>query len=134
MNKTTIIGFIIAIIALGAIVVSSKSKGPDSLVDVSVSPSAGKLSAEELTYDFGSISMKDGLVKHTFKIENNGVEPITIGKMYTSCMCTVATLSLKGKNYGPYVMPGHGLQPKINKSLEPTEEASVEVAFDPEAH
>lgn len=69
-----------------------------------------------------------------FQVKNTGEEPVTIGQMYTSCMCTSATLMMNGKEFGPYGMPGHGFVPKVNKSIEPGEEAAVEVVFDPAAH
>ena len=57
-----------------------------------------------------------------------------INKMYTSCMCTTATLIINGKIFGPYGMQGHGFIPKINEALAPGEEAQIEAIFDPAAH
>ena len=85
-------------------------------------------------YDFGAISMAAGNVKHAFKIKNISNEAVTIDKMYTSCMCTTATLMMKDKQYGPYGMPGHGSIPKIGQNINPNEEAIIEVIFDPTAH
>lgn len=92
------------------------------------------LSADESTYDFGTISMAAGKVSHTFKISNLSALPVVIEKMYTSCMCTVAALNVGGEKFGPYGMPGHGFIPKINKTLNSGAEAMVEVTFDPAAH
>jgi len=89
---------------------------------------------EESSYDFGSISMVAGKVKHTFKIKNTSNEEVVISKMYTSCMCTTAALSIGSKQFGPFGMPGHGATPLINQTINPNEEASVEVVFDPAAH
>jgi len=85
-------------------------------------------------YDFGSISMASGNVSHKFKIKNTGSDAVVINKAYTSCMCTTATLTLKDKQFGPYGMPGHGTIPKINQTIAPNEEATVEIVFDPAAH
>ncbi len=85
-------------------------------------------------YDFGTISMAAGTVTRTFKLRNTGDQPVIIQKIYTSCMCTTATLSLSGKQFGPYGMPGHGAIPSINQTINPNEDATVEVVFDPAAH
>lgn len=93
-----------------------------------------ELSADETAYDFGTISMAEGEVSHTFKISNVSALPVSIEKIYTSCMCTTATLDVEGEKFGPYGMPGHGFIPKINKTLNSGSEAMVEVVFDPAAH
>ncbi|KKW19990.1 MAG: hypothetical protein UY63_C0003G0003 [Parcubacteria group bacterium GW2011_GWA2_51_10] len=85
-------------------------------------------------YDFGTISMAAGKVKREFKIKNTGEGPVTIEKMYTSCMCTEATLSAGGKRFGPFGMPGHAAVPTIRYTLSPNDEGIVEVVFDPAAH
>lgn len=92
------------------------------------------LSASETAYDFGSISMAKGKVTHRFAVKNTGAEPILVQKIYTSCMCTEASLITASKTFGPYGMPGHGFVPSVNQTLAPNEEASVEVVFDPAAH
>lgn len=99
-----------------------------------VASSNGLLSAEERAFDFGSVSMAAGKVSHTFKIKNTGSEPLTITKIYTSCMCTEATFVKGDVRKGPFGMPGHRFIPKINEILNPGEEAEVLVAFDPAAH
>lgn len=88
----------------------------------------------EKTFDFGEISMSAGNVNHSFTIKNTGSEPLTINKMYTSCMCTTAILNMNGKTFGPYGMQGHGFIPKINQELGSGQEAVVEAIFDPIAH
>jgi len=85
-------------------------------------------------YDFGTISMAEGVVTHKFKVKNSSEFPLQINKMYTSCMCTVASLLLKESKFGPMGMPGHGSIPEFKAELQPGEEAEVEVAFDPAAH
>lgn len=92
------------------------------------------LIAEQKGFDFGEISMAAGKVSYRFKIQNSNDEPYPINQIYTSCMCTSATLLMNSKRIGPFGMPGHGLAPKINEILGAGEEAEVEVAFDPAAH
>ena len=96
---------------------------------------SAKLAAEESAFDFGSISMKKGTVNHRFKIKNTTDTAITITKLYTSCMCTTATLEIGDKKQGPFGMPGHGGSvPAIKESLAPNQDAVVNVVFDPAAH
>ena len=89
---------------------------------------------EKESFDFGEISMAAGNVSHAFKIKNSGSEPITVKKLYTSCMCTTASLMFGSKKFGPYGMAGHGFIPEINKTIDPGEEAAIEAVFDPAAH
>ena len=132
MNKT-IIGIGIGILILGGLVWIARPDAQNT--SSATSNSNGTLTVEEANnYDFGSISMAASKVRHTFKIKNTSNEAVTISKMYTSCMCTTAALAIDGKQFGPVGMPGHGAIPKINQAINPNEEASVEVVFDPAAH
>lgn len=136
MNKITVISIVIAVIMLGGIVWIAR---PDSQTGNTASlplssNSNGTLEAEETNFDFGSISMAAGKISHSFKIKNTGNEPVNIEKMYTSCMCTTAALTMNGEKFGPYGMPGHGFIPKINETIGAGEEAIVEVVFNPAAH
>ncbi|MEK9174601.1 MAG: DUF1573 domain-containing protein [Patescibacteria group bacterium] len=92
------------------------------------------LSAPENRYDFGTISMARGNVSKIFTVSNSSGGPVMIEKIYTSCMCTTARLETGGKKFGPFGMPGHGLVPKVNQTLQAGEFAGVEVIFDPNAH
>lgn len=88
----------------------------------------------EKSFNFGSVSMAEGIVRHTFKIKNNGNEEILVKKIYTSCMCTNVTLQTKTEKLGPFGMPGHGFSPSIDLIFAPGEEAQIEASFDPAAH
>jgi len=92
------------------------------------------LAAREASFDFGSISMAAGKVQHKYWIRNTGDAPITIRKMYTSCMCTTAALVKAGRRSAPAGMPGHGPIPDLDEPIAPSEAAMVEVVFDPAAH
>ncbi len=132
MNKTILL-IAVAVLVLGGLVWIARPNSQDS--EASSTPSNGTLTVEEANnYDFGTISMAAGKVTHQFKIKNTGADAVTINKMYTSCMCTTATLLIGDKKFGPYGMPGHGATPKINKAVNPNEEISVDVVFDPAAH
>lgn len=95
---------------------------------------AGALVSPDPFFDFGKISMAAGNVSHRFTIENTGGTAITLTKLYTSCMCTTATLiTLAGKK-GPFGMPGHAAIPSITEIMAPEGRAQVEIVFDPKAH
>ena len=97
--------------------------------------SASVLDALEKTFDFNTISMKDGNVSHQFEIRNDGVEPVVIEKVYTSCMCTTAYITdSSGKRYGEFGMPGHTGSSGTKIEVAPGEAANVEAIFDPNAH
>lgn len=141
MNKT-IIRIFVGIIVLGGLVWVARPNGQNSNAspdgqnkDTSQITDSGSLIVEDHNkYNFGSISMAAGKVKHQFKIKNTDSEVINISKMYTSCMCTTATLIVGEKQFGPVGMPGHGIVPSLNQTINPNEEAIVEVVFDPAAH
>lgn len=132
-NKKIIIWLfsIVAIFAVMSFISRGASSANHSLADAAGS---GILSAAENSHDFGEISMAAGKVSYAFVIKNTSVENAVIRKIYTSCMCTEATLLFDGKTYGPFGMQGHGFIPSIDKILAPNTEASVEVTFDPAAH
>lgn len=97
--------------------------------------SASALSAVESSFDFGALSMEDGDVFHEFEVKNEGVEPVNIEKVYTSCMCTTASITDSyGKKYGKFGMQGHGSSSKTSIEVGPGESVIVKAIFDPAAH
>src|SRR3990167_1265136 len=67
----------------------------------SASTSKSVLTAPEIFYDFGTISMKNGNVSREFKVTNSTGTDITVSTILTSCMCTSAFIvesdgSIKG--------------------------------------
>src|SRR3989344_3145671 len=108
-----------------------------SLKDANVPAAAagvGFIKSEETSFNFGEISMAAGKVRHEFKVRNSASEPVKITSIYSSCMCTEATLIKNGNKRGPYGMPGHGFVPKVGETMAPNEEAIISVEFDPAAH
>lgn len=95
---------------------------------------AANLSAPETFFDFGTVSMADGKVRHAFTLSNTGTKPFVVSRMYSSCMCTEATLDHGGRRFGPFGMPGHGAFPVLNEAIGPGESATVVAIFDPAAH
>ncbi|MDH5537517.1 MAG: DUF1573 domain-containing protein, partial [Betaproteobacteria bacterium] len=65
---------------------------------------------------------------------NESPAPVLIRQVYTSCMCTTATLVKGMRVIGSYGMPGHGPLPAVNETLAPDEVGYVDVVFDPAAH
>lgn len=95
---------------------------------------ASLLSASNTLYDFGTISMKNGLVDYAFTVTNPTAESIEIKKISTSCMCTTAFIE-SGNNYkGPFGMSGMGYLPPANETIGPGESRMVKVVYDPNAH
>jgi hypothetical protein len=95
---------------------------------------ASPLVASEPFFDFGNISMAAGKVSRRHTIRNTAASPVTITRVYTSCMCTDATLITPSGRKGPFGMPGHGPLPSISESVPPGGTVLVDVVFDPAAH
>ncbi|MBI2063998.1 MAG: DUF1573 domain-containing protein [Candidatus Yanofskybacteria bacterium] len=131
--KSTLISVATIIVLFGGLIWLSRNETGNGEANISQS-GGGTLSAEEISFDFGAISMANGKVSHIFKIKNESGEPAMISKIYTSCMCTEATLTRGDKKSGPFGMPGHSGIPKINETINPGESVDVEAVFDPAAH
>lgn len=105
------------------------------LPGLSNQPSGGQVKAEPLEYDAGDVSMKAGLVKKIFNIENVGTGPLKIDDMQTSCACTSVVLKIGDKVSPKFSMPGHGINPTAwSETLVPGQKAQLEVLFDPAFH
>ena len=132
--KKNIIGFLVLFTGLIGIFWLTGTKQKENS-PAPITPSGkGNLSADVSAYDFGIVSMAKGNVMYQFKIKNTGEDPVTISKMYTSCMCTTAKLITDNGEWGPFGMPGHGIISNINAALPPQKEATIEAIFDPNAH
>ncbi|HET8670944.1 MAG TPA: DUF1573 domain-containing protein [Candidatus Saccharimonadales bacterium] len=122
---TVIIGIFVLLIVLG------KPNGAQT----NPSAATGTITTAGSSYDFGTISMKDGRVNYTYTLKNTSDKPVKITKLYTSCMCTTAVLTAGNQKEGPFGMQGHGVAiPNIAVTLAPGEEGKVAIAFDPAAH
>ncbi len=125
---------LIAISAVFGLIWLSKSSNDSGNSSGAVSAGGGILSSQEQSFDFGTVSMSKGKVSHSFKVKNTGTGPMTINKIYTSCMCTVASLMKDGDEIGPFGMQGMGVIPNIKEKLGQGQEAEILVVFDPTAH
>lgn len=118
-------------LVVGALIAFS----PPSAQSQKSTVSDSSLTAPEMAYDFGTISMAKGKVTKLFTVNNGTAVPITVHKLYTSCMCTSAALLQGDRRVGPFGMEGHGGPiPTINEELAAGQEAQIEVTFDPAAH
>lgn len=119
---------IVAVISIGVIgvfVMNFTNTGPSDY-------SQGVLSMKENYFDFSTISMADGKVTHDFELRNDSEENVVIEKVFTSCMCTSATVTTSaGKRYGIFGMHGKA---GSNIEIESGDSAIVTVTFDPAAH
>lgn len=118
---------VVVVVALGA----NENKGSNQVVAIQA---ASALTAEVPSFDFGRISMANGKVSREIKIKNTNSTPVTATRLSTSCMCTNAELTYQGKREGPFGMPGHGFIPGIKTVIQPGDEATLKVTFDPAAH
>ena len=46
------------------------------------------ISADETSFDFGTIKEANGNLSHTFKIKNSGEAPLVLTRVIASCGCT----------------------------------------------
>lgn len=133
MNKKTIAivgGIALAFVALWWFGARSQAALPDARQAQSTSG----LSAAESSFDFGTISMKNGKVSKSFRISNLTPADITLESVTTSCMCTAAYIVDGETRKGPFGMPGHNLVPKANDLVRAGETRDIEVVYDPNAH
>lgn len=132
-NKNILAGVLASAVILGGIIwLGNFQKNQNGGENPATAGS--ELLAEETSFDFGKISMAAGNVRHAFKITNSGAGPVTVNKIYTSCMCTAASLKTAAGEWGPFGMPGHGFIPKLNIKIASGEESELETVFDPAAH
>lgn len=93
------------------------------------------LEADITRRDLGRIGIRDGVVETVFRVRNGASQPVHLAAIYTSCMCTTATLQFKdGTSAGPFGMPGHDLPTTVDRTLAPGESFEVHASFDPMAH
>jgi hypothetical protein len=120
----------ILLVAIGAIfILLGDDKNNDEISGIP------KLKISETNYDFGDISMSNGLAKHSFEIKNYGDGILEISSISTSCMCTTVILDVNGKKSPKFGMPGHGSNPMFwSEKINPGETAILEATFDPLAH
>jgi len=137
-SKTVIIVLVVCAVFVGLLVWGYTRKGGTAasvqgVFSTKTSPS--KLTASEMVYDFGTISMKNGKVAKIFKITNSTDKDVEINDIMTSCMCTTAFLETATGEKGPFGMVGHGgPMVQIDEIIKAGESRDVKVIYDPNAH
>ena len=134
MNKTTIITGILATLAIAGLLFWGRTNGAFTGPQSGISSGAAVLTAEKNFYDFGVISMKNGVVSATFNVSNKTSADVLVTDIVTSCMCTAAYVVGEGEKIGPFGMPGHASIPSLRETVAPGEEFEIEAIFDPNAH
>ncbi len=132
-----LIGISVVVIAFGVYRSFESVAGPQPQATgpaQAASAQSGALISMRPSLDLGTVSMAAGKLSFSYLVKNGGGEPLTIKRIYTSCMCTNATLVTATERKGPFGMPGHGLPTAVKAQLAPEETASVAVVFDPAAH
>ena len=136
-TKTIIIFMILAIFGLFIWGYFSKGGTAASVQGVTTLNTAQtSLTASEIFYDFGTISMKKGNVSKDFSVTNPTNKDIVLDKVLTSCMCTSAfVIRPDGSTKGPFGMVGHGgTVPPANEIIKAGESRTIRVVFNPNAH
>lgn len=121
-------------IVLGIIGLMFLGRGNQTSSAPQDSGAVGSMTVSEKLFDFGTISMKDGLVDHVFKVTNSSDKDIYIKKVYTSCMCTNAYIDGADGEKGPFGMEGMGYLPPANEIIKAGESRNIKVVYDPNAH
>ena len=132
MTKSTII-IILAILLLfaGAVWIAKPNSQNNTAATLN---STGTLQAEETFFDFGVISMADGLASHNFKVTNSSDRDVNVKDISTSCMCTTAFIETMSGEKGPFGMPGMSSRTEANETIKAGESRNIKVVFDPNAH
>lgn len=132
MNNT-FLALVILLIGLGAMLWWGKQNA--AAPSASATGGAGSFTATSTFYDFGTISMKDGLAKTTFTITNPSDTDATLMTVVTSCMCTTAYIKANAYIKGPFGMVGHGGPASpVREIVEAGASRRIEVVYDPNAH
>lgn len=131
VNKTTIASIAIVVGIIGLIFWGRSGESVEIPMDQG---SATSLSASEVLFDFGTISMKKGEAIHIFKVTNSTEKDIFIKKVSTSCMCTKAYVKNENKEKGPFGMEGMGFLAPSNELIKAGESRDIRVVYDPNAH
>lgn len=133
-NKTTIIFLIVfAILVAGLVVYGIFIEDKDGGTNVSSGDSGdAELSISPSSYDFGSVSQKEGVVSTSFTVKNIGTSDLVIDDMLSSCGCTSARLVVDGKEGPKFGM--HNNPKNWSATIKPGESTELNVYYDPDVH
>ncbi len=135
MTKSIIVTILITTGLIGLMWWGRGLQRPVASAGAQSSSAKSDLTASEKIYDFGTISMKNGVVTKDFKITNSTNKDIFVPSLVTSCMCTKAFIvETDGTTKGPFGMPGMGYVPPSNETIKAGEARIIRVEYDPNAH
>lgn len=95
------------------------------------------ISLNPVSFDFGLVSQKKGVVWTIFELSNGGSKDLVIDKLESSCGCTTASIIFEGREGPKFGMPGHGLNENIGdwQAVIPSGgKARLKVYYDPNVH
>lgn len=123
-------------LSLAVIIALIFFSAPSQQTQQALASSQGTLSLATEIYDFGTISMQNGLVRTQTILSNTSSEAVTVFNLYTSCMCTEVSLTHNTSSYGPFGMPGHktASSTPFRAVIQPGDTATIDIVFDPAAH
>ncbi|MDP2683712.1 MAG: DUF1573 domain-containing protein [bacterium] len=97
-------------------------------------PLAPIIKLVDSSYDFGEVKLSGGKVSKSFKIKNEGQNPLVFLGLSPSCGCTSAKVVTVGGESPEYQMAGHGGSVEWRGELAPGEEGEIIVSYDPAVH
>lgn len=133
-NKTIIYVFVVVLGLIGLMFLGKSTSKSISTVPGEITGGVSTLVSSETVYDFGDISMSDGIVTKIFKVTNPTDKDVNIKSIFTSCMCTTAYIESEGGEKGPFGMEGMGYLPPADEVIKAGESRNVRVVYDPNAH
>lgn len=122
-----IVAPIVVIVAVIVIVVVALPESTGQSVQA-----AGIIEITQAEYDAGTVSISSGLVEHTFEVKNTGQNNLKISRIWTSCMCTKASLKVGEKESEKFDMHSNPLF--WSQDIAPGETGYLNVSFDPAFH
>lgn len=93
---------------------------------------AGEIVVSPDKYDLGNVPYGGGIVERQFTVKNRGKSKLKINSIKTSCGCTKAQIIYNGKRSKKIGMHPNNLV--WSQTIQPGEEATLKVFFDPTAH
>ena len=83
---------------------------------------------DSLSFDFGSVSKKQGKIKKIFKLYNKGTAELIITNLKPICPCTIVSLKV-GNKQSPY-FEREGAPDGWQLGMDPNQEGELEVILD----
>jgi hypothetical protein len=100
-----------------------------------VTTKISNIEALETIDQLGEVPRLGGVVVKEYSFKNTGDQPVKLGRLNTSCMCTKAKVVIGDKESQQYGMESPGsLNPSLGYILAPGQTGKVVVYFDPDAH